>query len=79
LSKNNKQQIWTVIHPEKGILIVCPSCRTVPHTYMQKHCSTCATELGWKGIYVIDTKRKEDKVDEHTKQEDHQENISEDK
>jgi hypothetical protein len=77
--KEIAKQVWTVIHPEKGILIACPTCRSVPQTFVQKHCASCGEALLWDNIYLIDTTKKEEKKDEHTKQEDHQENISENK
>jgi hypothetical protein len=79
LSENKAKQLWTVIHPEKGVLIACPTCRSIPQTFVQKHCASCGEALLWDNIYLIDTTKKEEVVNENTKQEDHQENISEDK
>jgi DNA-directed RNA polymerase subunit RPC12/RpoP len=79
LSENKAKQLWTVIHPEKGVLIACPTCRSIPQTFVQKHCASCGQELIWDNIYLIDTTKKEEVVNENTKQEDHQENIPEDK
>lgn len=79
MSKNSKpKQIWTVIHPDKGMLVVCPECKVVPQQYKQKHCHGCGVELGWENIYIVDVK-KEAEANADQQQQDNQENISEDK
>jgi hypothetical protein len=73
--KEKVHQLWTVVHPEKGMLVVCPECKVVPQMYQQKHCSNCGVHLGWDNIYIIDVKK--EAANENPEHQANPENISE--
>ena len=77
MSKSKAKQLWTVIHPEKGMVVACPECKAIPQQYKQKHCAGCGTELEWENIYIIDV-QKEKELNENQRQEDNQTDIPED-